>query len=264
MGASPRTIDGGNMSENQKVEPWPILEQKPINASPTRTDAPMHGMFIALAKAQAEMQNPGFDSTNPHFRSKFASLASVRNAVIPVFAKHGIALMQDVQTVDGGISCTTILTHASGQQMHFGPLVLPASKSDAQGFGSAATYARRYAMMAVAGVVGDDDDDANAATGKAGNQAYEKPHTPIPDSVKNVDSELAQAAAKRMAFLLDEDVSEEKKAMNVADEHDKIKSNHDLYIAASQLLPASKRNAWKAYVKLAAEAERAELAKRTF
>jgi len=120
----------------------------------------------ALAAAQSEMSNPAFDSQNPHFRSRFASLASVRNAVVPVLAKHGICLTQDVQTVEKGVACYTTLTHESGQRMAFGPLVMPASKPDAQGFGSAATYARRYAMMAVCGVVGDDDDDANSATGK--------------------------------------------------------------------------------------------------
>jgi hypothetical protein len=128
--------------------------------------SPLGNIAKALAAAQAEMANPRFDSSNPHFRNNFASLASVRNAVVPVLAKHGICMTQDIQTVEKGIACTTILTHASGQQMRFGPLVMPASKPDAQGFGSAATYARRYSLMAVAGVVGDDDDDANAASGK--------------------------------------------------------------------------------------------------
>lgn len=120
----------------------------------------------ALAAAQAEMSNPRFDSSNPHYRSNFASLASVRNAVVPVLAKHGIAMTQDVQTVEKGVACYTTLWHESGQSLTFGPLVMPASKPDAQGFGSAATYARRYALMAVCGVVGDDDDDANTASGK--------------------------------------------------------------------------------------------------
>lgn len=117
----------------------------------------------ALAKAQAEMSNPTFDSQNPHFKNRFASLAAVRNAVVPALARNGICLTQNIVTRENEVACTTTLTHASGQQMVFGPLVLPASKADAQGFGSAATYARRYSMMAVAGVVGDDDDDAEAA-----------------------------------------------------------------------------------------------------
>lgn len=120
----------------------------------------------ALAKAQAEMLNPEFDSQNPHFRSRFASLASVRNAVVPVLAKHGIAVTQNILATESGISCTTTLSHGSGQQMVFGPLVLPAAQTTAQGFGSAATYARRYQLMAVAAVAGEDDDDAEAAMGR--------------------------------------------------------------------------------------------------
>jgi len=124
---------------------------------------PIDQIAAALAAAQAEMTNPPLDSANPHFRSRFSSLAAVRNAVVPVLARHGISMTQDLRTDGNCIACTTILSHSSGQQMTFGPLVMPASKADAQGFGSAATYARRYALMAAAGVVGDEDDDANAA-----------------------------------------------------------------------------------------------------
>jgi hypothetical protein len=121
----------------------------------------------ALAKAQAEMSNPKFDKTNPHFRNKFASLAAVRDAVIPVLARNGIACIQNVYTAESGrVACTTSLYHGSGETLTFGPLKMPVSKADAQGFGSAATYARRYHLMAVANVVGDEDDDANEATGK--------------------------------------------------------------------------------------------------
>jgi hypothetical protein len=120
----------------------------------------------ALAKAQLEMSNPKFDKTNPHFRNKFASLAAVRDAVIPILAKHGIACIQELEAVDGGVACTTVLMHSSGQVYRTPPLRMPVSKADAQGFGSSGTYARRYSLMAVANVVGDEDDDANAGTGK--------------------------------------------------------------------------------------------------
>lgn len=118
----------------------------------------------ALAAAQAEMRNPSFDSTNPHFRNKFASLAAIRNAVVPVFAKHGLSVMQELSSIDHGVSCTTIVQHESGQWMEFGPLTMPASKPDAQGLGSAATYCRRYSLQAVASVVGDEDEDGNEAS----------------------------------------------------------------------------------------------------
>jgi hypothetical protein len=140
----------------------------------------------ALAKAQCEMANPKFDKTNPHFKNKFASLAAVRDAVVPVLAKHGIACIQDLQTTDGGVTCRTHLIHNSGQTIVMGPLEMPVSKQDAQGFGSAATYARRYHLMAVACVVGDEDDDANAAAAAKpakfnGTPAQGWDHKPIGD-----------------------------------------------------------------------------------
>jgi hypothetical protein len=120
-------------------------------------------LATALAKAQAEIQNPKFDSVNPHFKNKFASLAAVRNAIVPVFAKHGLSVIQDLTAADMSILCTTIILHSSGQSIHVGPLPMPVMKADAQGYGSAATYARRYALLSLAGVAGEPDDDGNAA-----------------------------------------------------------------------------------------------------
>jgi ERF superfamily len=208
-------------------------------------------LAAALAKAQTEMQNPGFDSTNPHFRNKFASLAAVRNAVVPIFAKHGIFVSQDLTSLETGVSCVTILTHASGQQMRFGPLVLPVAKNDAQGFGSAATYCRRYSLMAVACVVGDDDDDANAATGKP---AGAEIHSPKGDLGKNVPASTAQTHVDHMLKLMaadnpDGDHDERLKALTILDYHeDVLNADPDLYVAVGDKLPAAKRNAWKAYV----------------
>lgn len=119
----------------------------------------------ALAKAQAELRNPGFDSNNPHFRSKYASLAAVRDAVIPILSSHGLSVVQCPIYSDGQAGCETILMHASGEYIS-NTLTLPVDKANAHGVGSAQTYARRYSLMAFAGVVGDEDDDGNAAVGK--------------------------------------------------------------------------------------------------
>ena len=121
----------------------------------------------ALIAARMDIHNPQFDSTNPHFKNKFASLKAVIAAVIPPMAEHGIAVIQDLKTVDGGIACYTHLYHESGEEKTFGPLVMNATKSDPQGYASASTYARRYHLMAVGGVVGDTDDDGNAASESA-------------------------------------------------------------------------------------------------
>jgi len=117
----------------------------------------------ALAAAQAEMKNPPLDGRNPHFNSRFATLAAVRDAVFPVLARHGLALFQSPGSTEIGPTVTNLLMHVSGQWVRSDPLTMPATKRDAQGFGSALSYCRRYALMTIAGVVGDDDDDGEAA-----------------------------------------------------------------------------------------------------
>lgn len=120
-------------------------------------------LATALAKAQAELRNPAFDSTNPHFKSKFASLAGVRDAITPVLVKHGLSVSQLPTNDHEGRPCVeTMLMHSSGQWVS-STLAVPVAKSDAHGAGSAITYARRYSLMAIVNVVGDEDDDGNQA-----------------------------------------------------------------------------------------------------
>lgn len=118
----------------------------------------------ALAKAQTAMKNPGLDKENPHFKSKFASLAAVRDAVAPALAAQGIAVVQALTATEHGITCETMLMHGESGEWISDSLEVPTAKDDAQGYGSAATYARRYSLQAMCCIVGDDDDDANAAT----------------------------------------------------------------------------------------------------
>lgn len=118
----------------------------------------------ALAKAQATVKNPHFDAMNPHFKSKFASLAAVREAVIPVFSLHGLSVSQWPVSQEGFAGCTTHLAHASGEWIEE-TFLIPVDKHNAHGYASAVTYAKRIAMQSVAAVVGDEDDDANAAVG---------------------------------------------------------------------------------------------------
>ena len=197
----------------------------------------------ALAAAQAEMRNPAFDSANPHYRSQFASLASVRNAVVPVLARHGIACTQDVQTVEKGVACFTMLWHESGESMTFGPLVMPATKPDAQGYGSAATYARRYHLQAVAGVVGDEDDDGNQASGKVHKEPVDpRPSTSSVDP-KAVDRYVSKALDIKAADLDDEGIDAAIYAL-----HLELAPQHDLYVAVADALAEQKviaKAAWK-------------------
>lgn len=119
----------------------------------------------ALAKAQAKLKNPHFDATNPHFKSKFASLGAVRAEVIPAFCAEGLSLSQWPVSEDGKAGCRTLLAHSSGEWME-GSFLIPVDKHNAHGYASAVTYAKRISMQSVAGVVGEQDDDGNAAVGE--------------------------------------------------------------------------------------------------
>src|SRR5690606_12215510 len=85
-----------------------------------------------------------------------------------------LSILQDLTTSERGIACTTLILHSSGQRLVLGPLVMPATKQDAQGLGSAATYARRYALLATAGVAGEEDDDGHAASKETKEKPAEK------------------------------------------------------------------------------------------
>lgn len=117
----------------------------------------------ALAKAQAKMGNADKDRKNPHFNSSYATLASVRDTVIPPLAEAGIACVQAPQTTADGVTVETRLVHSSGQWMACTLGAVPKGY-DAQSVGSCITYLRRYGLMALAGIA-PEDDDGNAATG---------------------------------------------------------------------------------------------------
>lgn len=119
----------------------------------------------AFSKAQLEMKNAEFDSVNPFFNnSKYASLASIKDASYPVFNKHGISI-QFMPTLDeqGRDIMITRVCHDSGQWYMFST-ALKTSKADMQQLGAASTYCKRMVLSALSGVVGDSDDDGNSVS----------------------------------------------------------------------------------------------------
>jgi hypothetical protein len=115
-------------------------------------------LHTAMASAFAEIEAATKDKTNPHFKSKYADLGSVIDAIKPPLIKYGLFFTQRSHPAENGISVETVLHHKSGEQLSLGTLFVPANKQDAQGFGSALTYARRYALMTGFGVPAEDDD----------------------------------------------------------------------------------------------------------
>jgi hypothetical protein len=125
----------------------------------------MKNIATALVKAQKAFGPALKSSTNPHFKSRYADLSACIEAVIDALNNNGIALIQQNQPSPDGVIIETIFLHESGESLNCGQLFVPANKHDAQGFGSALTYARRYSLMAACGIA-PEDDDGNTASRK--------------------------------------------------------------------------------------------------
>jgi hypothetical protein len=119
----------------------------------------------ALSKAQAMIEGAIKDKTNPAFRSKYADLGACWDACRDPLTKHGLSVMQLPMIGEGSVRLETILMHSSGEFIS-SEMQIPVSKHDAQGYGSALTYARRYALCAFVGIA-PEDDDGNGASAKA-------------------------------------------------------------------------------------------------
>ena len=135
------------------------------NPSTPATQSPsIAALAAALAKAQGAMGNVKKDNVNPHFKSKYADLASVIDASRAPLAANGLAVVQLVSTLhEGGlVRVTTKLLHSSGEWLE-SSCELPVDKRTAQGIGSAVTYGRRYALQAMLGIAAEDDDGEAAS-----------------------------------------------------------------------------------------------------
>jgi len=118
----------------------------------------------ALAKAQGLIKHATKDGMNPHFKSPYATLASIWDAVRSALTTNGLSVMQTFDFADdeSPIIITT-LAHSSGEWVS-GQLKLKPTQNTPQGIGSAITYGRRYSLAAIVGVAPDDDDDGNDAS----------------------------------------------------------------------------------------------------
>ena len=122
----------------------------------------LNELFSALAKAQAGILSAKKDSENPFFRSKFADLSSIWDAIRKPLTDNGLCIIQTCEGQVGAMLLITWLGHSSGQWMKSRFPLNPA-KNDPQSIGSVITYMKRYALSAIVGVVADEDDDAEVA-----------------------------------------------------------------------------------------------------
>jgi hypothetical protein len=170
-------------------------------------------LAAALAAAQGKIENASKDSANPYFRSRYADLASIWDAIRGPLSAQGLAVVQPVRVDGSSVTVTTLLAHASGQWIS-SDLTMTAQRQmkdgggwekldSPQAIGSCITYARRYALAAMAGVA-PEDDDGEGAQGRRQEQqrqtpaqppAPEKPSRPVPTELVKVFERMLKEPA---------------------------------------------------------------------
>lgn len=131
-----------------------------------RTSENIQDIAKALVLAQKEIEPARKNAQNPFYKSKYADLGEVIDAVKSPLNNHGIAFLQMCGVgADGGDVVTTMLLHETGQFIAT-ETKIHAIKQDPQEYGKAISYAKRYALQAALGLA-TEDDDGNSASGKS-------------------------------------------------------------------------------------------------
>lgn len=182
--------------------------------------ATIHAAFVA---AQTGFAPALKQSANPHFKSRYADLATCVDAVLDALNENGIGLMQVTHPSDNGVEVETRLIHESGSELSGGRLFVPAAKIDPQGFGSALTYARRFSLMACCGHAPEDDD---------GNAASARPSAPAQPARQVVPTAPAKKAAVELTAA-DGHMRSAMDAIAVAATMDELKTAYNAALALS-------------------------------
>jgi hypothetical protein len=150
-------------------------------------------LAAALALAQGELK--AVEKTGKSNFGKFVELGAALEHVLPILSKHGLSVTQMPITMDDSTTAlVTLLMHKSGEWIK-STYPVRMMQTTPQGQGSAITYARRYALMAVVGIAGDDDD---GEAGTAGTTP-ERRQASAPKPAKPLDPVISTA---KMSLML--------------------------------------------------------------
>jgi ERF superfamily len=160
------------------------------------TSGTVGAIASALAKAQGQITGAKKDAVNPHFRSRYADLASVWEACRAPLSQNELAVVQMTENAGpSGLCLVSMLVHSSGEFFR-SRLYLALRDPSPQAVGSAITYARRYALAALVGVAAEDDDgeEAQRTVAAANTQAP----APAPARPKRTEADAARDMEQMM------------------------------------------------------------------
>lgn len=165
-----------------------------------KTSEKIEAIVSALVKAEEKISDPKRDGNNPHFRSKYITLDAVIEATRKPLASEGVKVIQSPSTNERGVTVTTRLVHGASGEWIEDDLTMPLpSSATPQAVGSAITYARRYALLAMLNL-GGEDDDGTAATDAANKAAAkQQPRGNFPGVVEDVIVDVQKAERKNKA-----------------------------------------------------------------
>ena len=158
-----------------------------------KTSESIAALAAALNKAQSQMGGAAKTANNPFFKSKYADLSSVVQAIKEPFAENGLSYVQFPISTNSAIGVVTRLMHESGEYLEQ-EYYLPLQKLDPQAAGAAITYARRYALQSIAGIPAEDDDGESA-------MLRGKPKTITPPQVESLYDALSESDSDLEKFL---------------------------------------------------------------
>lgn len=161
--------------------------------STLKTSEQIDKLALALSKAQGSMKAAAKSSTNPHFKSKYADLASIIDACREPMSVNGIAYTQQLESAPGGITITTMFLHSSGQFISSESWWPVPSSATIQQYGSICTYGRRYSLQSGLGLPADDDDGNEASGVNAPNNKPEQPKASAKPAEQEVNPHWVKA-----------------------------------------------------------------------
>lgn len=158
-------------------------------------------LATALAKAQGSVENAKKVSNNPHFKSKYADLATIWDVIREPLTSNGLAVLQfPCQAPEGHVGLRTIVTHCSGQSVEDTFYLGLKDATNPQQVGSALTYMKRYSLLGVAGI-GSEDDDGNAATGRTEPAVTSAPAVDYTKTIEEAMARLEKATNEEAQVL---------------------------------------------------------------